>query len=146
MPTKTIFLASSEELKQDRYEFEVLVARLNQQWRPRDYVFDLVVWENFIDSMSPEGLQEQYNKAVTGSDIFVMLFFTKVGPYTIQEFEAAFKELKAGTGPRIYTYFRNDHILTGRIDETIKSLLDFKALLRRRKHYVTMYSNSDDLK
>jgi len=146
MPTKTIFLASSEELKHDRYEFEVLIARLNQQWRARDYVFDLVVWENFIDAMSPEGLQEQYNKAVTDCDIFVMLFFTKVGPYTKQEFETAFKEMKTGTGPRIYTYFRNDHILTGSIDESIKSLLDFKSLLRQKKHYVTMYSNSDDLK
>lgn len=146
MPTKTIFLASSEELKQDRYEFEVMIARLNQQWRARDYVFDLVVWENFIDAMSPEGLQEQYNKAVTDSDIFVMLFFTKVGLYTKQEFEVAFREMKTGTGPRIYTYFRNDHILTGRIDESIKSLLDFKLLLKQKKHYVTMYSNSDDLK
>lgn len=146
MPTKTIFLASSEELKQDRYEFEVLIARLNQQWRARDYVFDLVVWENFIDAMSAEGLQEQYNKAVTDCDIFVMLFFTKVGPYTKREFEVAFKEMKAGTGPRIYTYFRNDHILTGRIDESIKSLLDFKSLLKQHKHYVTMYSNTEDLK
>src|SRR5262245_31893659 len=137
MPTKTIFLASSEELKQDRQDFEVLIARLNQQWRARDYVFELVVWENFIDSMSAAGLQEQYNKAITDCDIFVMLFFTKVGPYTTEEFEVAFSQLKAGTGPRIYTYFRNDHILTARIDEGIKSLLDFKTLLKQRKHYVT---------
>jgi hypothetical protein len=145
MQVKKIFLASSEELKDDRRAFELMIGRLNQQWRRRDFVFDLVVWENFIDAMSKEGLQKEYNKAVQECDIFVMMFFTKVGRYTLEEFETAFADMTAGTGPRIYTYFRNDFILTGDIDDSIKSLLEFKAKLRALNHYVTQYRNTEDL-
>jgi hypothetical protein len=145
MQIKRIFLASSEELKDDRRAFELMIGRLNQQWRQRDIMFDLVVWENFIDAMSEEGLQKEYDKAVTDCDLFVMMFFTKVGPYTLQEFETAFADMKGGSGPRIYTYFRNDFILTGNIDDSIKTLLDFKARLKQLAHYVTTYRNSEDL-
>lgn len=145
MQVKKIFLASSEELKEDRRAFELMLNRLNQQWRARDFAFDLVVWEDFIDAMSKEGLQAEYNKAAADCDIFVMLFFTKVGRFTQEEFETVFARLKASDAPRIYTYFRNDFILTGQIDEGIKSLLDFKARLRELKHYVTLYRNTEDL-
>jgi hypothetical protein len=145
MQVRKIFLASSEELKEDRRAFELMIGRLNQQWRQRDFVFDLVVWENFIDAMSKEGLQKEYNKAVRDCDIFVMMFFTKVGRYTLEEFETAFADMTAGTGPHIYTYFRNDFVLTGDIDDGIKSLLEFKAKLRALNHYVTHYRNTEDL-
>jgi hypothetical protein len=145
MQVKKIFLASSEELKDDRRSFELMLARLNPQWRPRNLTFDLVVWENFIDAMSKEGLQKEYNKAVEDCDIFVMLFFTKVGRYTLQEFETAFADLTGGTGPHLYTYFRNDFVLTGDLDDNVKSLLDFKNRLRELKHYPTYYRNTEDL-
>ncbi|MCB1869508.1 MAG: hypothetical protein KDI43_13575, partial [Gammaproteobacteria bacterium] len=106
MQVKRIFLASSEELKEDRRAFELMLGRINQQWRQKDIVFDLVVWENFIDAMSPKGLQSEYNKTIHECDIFVMLFFTKVGRYTLAEFETAHAEMLAGHRcQRIYTYF-----------------------------------------
>ena len=145
MQIKKIFLASSAELKADREAFERMLARLNPQWRSRDITFDLVVWENFIDAMSSEGLQKEYDKAVQECDVFVMLFFTKVGKYTLEEFETAFADLAAGTGPKIYTYFKNDSILTGELDDGVKSLLEFKTRLQTLKHYPTYYRNIDDL-
>lgn len=146
MQVKKIFLASSEELKNDRREFEIMITRVNPQWRQRDFTFDLVVWENFIDAMSKEGLQTEYDKAVQECDIFVMLFFTKVGPYTLKEFEAAFAHIETGSGPVIYTYFKNDYVLTGDLDDHVKSLLEFKARLNALKHYPTYYRNAEDLK
>jgi len=145
MPVIKVFLASSEELKDDRRVFELMLARLNPQWRARDVTFDLVVWENFIDGMSKEGLQKEYNKAVRDCDIFVMLFFTKVGRYTLEEFETAFTDLAAGTGPKIYTYFKNDFILSGDLTDQVKSLLEFKARLQALQHYPTYYRNTEDL-
>jgi hypothetical protein len=142
--TKKIFLASSAELIEDRDAFELMVGRLNKEWRARDYAFDVIRWEYFIDAMSKDGLQKEYNRAVAGSDLFVMLFFTKVGRYTLEEFETAFAGVAEG-GPRIFTYFRNDSILTGDIDDSIKSLLDFKARLKALNHYVTTYRNTEDL-
>jgi hypothetical protein len=142
--TIKIFLASSQELIEDRDAFELMVGRLNQDWSARDYVFYVTRWEYFIDAMSKDGLQKEYNRAIAESDVFVMLFFTKVGRYTLEEFETAFAGMAQG-GPRIFTYFRNDSILTGSIDDSIKSLLDFKARLKSLNHYVTTYRNTEDL-
>lgn len=145
MPVIKIFLASSEELKEDRRAFEVMVGRLNTQWRSRDFTFDVVLWEYFIDAMSKDGLQKEYDRAVKDCDIFVMLFFTKVGLYTLEEFETAFANLGSSKGPRVYTYFRNDFILTGDVGENVRSLLDFKSRLQALKHYPTYYRNTEDL-
>jgi len=146
MQTKKIFLASSEELRADRIAFELMISQLNQEWVPRGAFFHLVVWENFIDAMSKEGLQREYNKAIQGCDIFVLLFFTKVGRYTAEEFETAFGAFRAGNKPLIYTYFKDDLILTGDIDESIISLLEFKKKLGALNHYYTRYRSAEELK
>lgn len=146
MQTKKIFLASSEELRADRIAFELMIGQLNQEWVPRDTFFHLVVWENFIDAMSKEGLQQEYNKAIASCDIFVLLFFTKVGRYTAAEFETAFGAFRTGNKPLIYTYFKDDLVLTGDIDESIASLLDFKTKLSELKHYYTRYRSAEELK
>lgn len=140
-----IFLASSEELREDRDAFEIMVTRLNSQWRSRDITFEVVRWEFFIDALAKDGLQKEYNKTIQACDIFVMLFFTKVGAYTLEEFETAFAELKVGAGPKIYTYFRNDYILTGDLGKHVAGLLEFKARLQALKHYPTLYRNTEDL-
>jgi hypothetical protein len=146
MQTRKIFLASSEELRADRVAFELMVGQLNQEWVPRGTFFHLVVWENFIDAMSKDGLQQEYNKAIQSCDIFVLLFFTKVGRYTAEEFETAFGAFQAGNKPLIYTYFKDDLVLTGDIDESIESLLVFKKKLGALKHYYTRYRSAEELK
>jgi hypothetical protein len=146
MQTRRIFLASSEELRADRMAFELMIGQLNQEWVPRDTFFHLIVWENFIDAISKNGLQHEYNKAIKACDIAVFLFFTKVGRYTAEEFEVAFGEFRAGDKPLIYTYFKDDVILTGDIDDSIITLLEFKKKLSALKHYYTRYRSSEELK
>jgi hypothetical protein len=65
------------------------------------YFFHLVTCENFVDAMSWDGLQQEYNRAIADCDIFVMLFFTKVGPYTADEFASAFGAFQSGKKPLI---------------------------------------------
>ena len=74
-----IFLASSAELKEDRNQVQVFISQLNEEWCYRDICFKLKIWENFIDSMSKEGLQEEYNKVAAECDIFLMLFLHQGG-------------------------------------------------------------------
>lgn len=77
MITKKIFLASSSELKEDREEFEKLISRKNKYLVPRGVFLELDLWEDFLDAMSQTRLQDEYNKAIRGCDIFVMLFLLK---------------------------------------------------------------------
>jgi len=144
--TITIFLASSKELADDRTKFKEFINQLNEDWQHRNITFKVSSWESFIDSMSREGLQHEYNKAVKESDIFLMLFYTKVGKYTEEEFETAFKYFKEENKPRIYTFFKEDYILTGQIGDEIISLINFKKKLTELKHYTSTYNNIDNLK
>ncbi|MDQ3019137.1 MAG: hypothetical protein M3R36_00985 [Bacteroidota bacterium] len=140
-----IFLASSSELMDDRNEFRIFISQLNDEWSNRDIFFHLRIWEDFIDSMSREGLQNEYNKAVKECDIFLMLFFTKVGKYTAQEFEAAL-QFQDDNKQRIYIFFKDNFIRTGQIDDEIKSMIEFKKKLNELKHYPTIYTSIEDLK
>ena len=141
-----IFLASSAELKEEREQFEIFIHRENQQLYKKGVFIELELWENFIDAMSKTRLQDEYNTVVKNSDIFVSLFFTKVGKYTLEEFEAAFGQFKKTGKPLVYTYFKNAPIDAEEITDEIQSLLDFRKKLKDLGHFRTIYKNIDDLK
>lgn len=141
-----IFLASSSELKEERVQFEIMINRKNKEWISRGVFIDLIIWEDFLNAISKTRLQDEYNKAVRDCDIFVMLFFTKVGKYTEEEFEVAFNQFKDTGKPFIYTYFKEALLSTEELDETVLSLIKFKKKLANLGHFPTTYKNIDDLK
>ena len=147
--TKTvkIFLASSSELKDDRREFEIFINRKNKQYVKAGVFLELELWEDFIDAMSQDGLQEEYNKIIEGGDVFVSLYHTKVGPFTEEEFERASKAFKKKGKPLVYTYFKDAAPKMSEIKrEDFLSLDDFKQKLKKLKHYPTIYADATDLK
>lgn len=147
MQTKRIFLASSSELKEDRREFEIFVNRKNKDWVAKGVFLELVLWEDFLDAMSQTRLQDEYNKAIRECDIFVMLFFTKVGQYTAEEFETAFGQFKATNKPFILSYFKDAPISTGTANKKdLMSLWAFQEKLDALGHFYTRYQNIDALK
>ena len=94
--TVRIFLASSAELKPDREAFEQAIARRNKEWNPRGVFLHLDIWEDLSAAMSPTRSQDEYNREIDRCDIFVVLFWTKVGRYTAEEFERAYARFKGG--------------------------------------------------
>ena len=113
MIKKKVFLASSSELKEDREQFELFLNRKNKDWVSKGVFLELVVWEDFLDALSKTRLQDEYNKEIRECDLFVMLFCTKVGQYTEEEFDTAFDQFKATERPFIFTYFKDAEISTG---------------------------------
>ena len=124
----------------------------NKYWSNNYYVkkniyFEIVRWETFAEPISKEGLQSEYNKAVKECDIFVGLFYTKVGKYTELEFDTAFQQLvETSNKPLIYTYFKVKPVPAERITYDILSLLKFRDKLRDLDHYPSKYENIQDLK
>ena len=141
-----LFLASSNELKEERDEFQKFINSKNNEWLSKNIFLKLIIWEDFLDSISQTSLQDEYNEAIRTCDIFVLLFFSKVGKFSQSEFESAFGQFKKTSKPDIYTYFKNDYIKTGDIvKEDIISLLDFKDKIAELKHYLTEYTSVEDL-
>jgi len=142
MITIKVFLASSSELKDDRTAFEIFINRKNKEWVARGVFLELVLWEDFLDVLSKTRLQNEYNHAIRGCDIFVMLFWTKVGPYTEEEFEIAVGQFKAKDKPFILVYFKD---VPKGDDADRCSLEAFQKKLDALGHYKTDYDNDDRL-
>ena len=141
-----IFLASSSELKEDRKDFEILIGRKNKEWVDQGVYLDLIVWEDFLDALSHTRLQDEYDKEIRGCDIFVMLFHTKVGRFTEEEFQTAVGQFKATNKPFIFTYFKNPQNGAGSANEQDRvSLHAFQDKLKALGHFQTEYENIDHL-
>jgi|GEM_PF-2529471 len=145
--TIKIFLAASSELANDRRQFEMFISRENQALVKRDIFLELVLWEDFIESMSRTRLQDEYNNAISRSDIFIMLFGSKVGKYALQEFETASSEYKKSGRPYTYIYFKDEPINVNTFgEEDFLNLQTFKETLKASGHFFTTYTSIDDLK
>jgi internalin A len=145
--TIKIFLASSSELIEDRRSLREFISVENDRYHEKGIYLKIIQWEYFVDSISKERLQEEYNKALKESDIFLSLFFTKVGRYTSEEFENAFGQFKNTGKPYIYTYFKDAPVSYNQIAESdISSKFEFEKRLENLGHFKTIYKNMDDLK
>jgi tetratricopeptide (TPR) repeat protein len=147
MRTIKVFLASSEELKEDREQLEILINRKNKEWINKDLFLELNIWEDTIDSVSKTRLQDEYNQKITESDIFIMLFFTKVGKYTEEEFSVAFETFKKINKPVIFTFEKDALVKMSEIKkEDFETLCRFRKYLLDIGHFLSTYKNIDDLK
>ncbi|MGA0555578.1 leucine-rich repeat domain-containing protein [Larkinella sp. VNQ87] len=147
MKTIKIFLASSSELEEDREQFEIFINRENKLLIKEGVFLELNIWEDFIDAMSQTRLQDEYNKVIRECDIFVSLFFTKVGKYTAEEFTVALKQFKETDKPLVYTYFKNAPINMSDVKEAdVKSKFAFEKKLKGLGHFPTSYTDIENLK
>jgi len=134
-----IFLASSNELKPEREQFEIEVSRKNNLWKEKGIALQLVIWEDLTARMSSTRSQDEYNKRIEEGDLFVLLAYSKVGMYTEEEFETAFGAFQKTKKPFIFTYFKD--IDTDKED----SLEAFKNKLEDLGHFYATYSTFDNL-
>lgn len=140
-----IFLASSMELKADRAAFRELIMQQNNAWHEQGAFLQVVGWEYFLDAMSRTRLQDEYNAAIRDCDVFVMLFHTKVGKYTREEFEVAHAQFMATGKPLVYAYFKTADAGKPVAAADQQSLDDFRAHLKSLGHFETRYESIEGL-
>lgn len=102
--TYSIFLASSFELRDERQQFEISIRRLMKRYEKKNVVLNLEIWEDMDDAFNTTCKQEDYNEYLRKCQIFVMLFWTKVGKYTREEFDLAYQLFLEKGSPSIYVY------------------------------------------
>ena len=69
--TIQVFLASSEELKNDRNTFGNLVRRLDDIYKKRGIRIKLFEWEDYDAAYNNRRKQDEYNDEVRASDMFL---------------------------------------------------------------------------
>ena len=119
----TIFLASSEELKNDRNSFGDLIRSLNDIYEDRGIRIKLQKWEDFFAYCTGTRTQDQYNQVLSASDMCICLFHKRAGQYTVEEFHHAMAEYqRTGDHPKTYVYARA--LVEGEVEE--EELKQFK--------------------
>lgn len=142
MKTIKVFLASSEELEDDRVRFGNLIRKLNEIYLKRGIEIKLFEWEDYDAAYNGVSKQEEYNEQISDSDIFLALFHINAGKYTLEEFNCATEEFKKHASPKIYTYIKA--LAPGESES--QELKTFKAkLLKDLGHYWCSYNNTDTL-
>ena len=135
-----IFLASSNELKPERDQFEIEIYRKTKAWLDKGIFLYLDIWEDMTARMSITGSQSEYDKFVKDADLFVFLAYSKVGMYTAEEFENAIGQFVSTKKPFIYTYFK-----VPPPDNADPSLAAFEAKLKELKHFYASFTDFNDL-
>ena len=142
MKTIKIFLASSEELTEDRNAFGNLVRRLDKIYEKRGIRIELFEWEDYDAAYNDCRKQDEYNDQIKTSDMFLALFHTKAGKFTIEEFNVATEEFKKHASPKVYTYCKD--LQEG--EQESPELADFKQkLFEEMGHYWSRYNNRDSM-
>ena len=141
--TIKIFLASSEELENDRNAFGNLVRILDKIYEKRGIRIELFEWEDYDAAYNNRRKQDEYNDQVRASDMFLALFHIKAGKYTIEEFDVATEEFKrTGKIPKSYVYCRD--LQDG--EQESEELKEFKhRLFEEMGYYWCRYNNTDRL-
>ena len=149
--TVRIFLASSNELHDDRVAFADFIERLQNHYETRNYTFLLKKWEYLDPAYNDERKQNEYNEVIKQCDYFVTLFHTRAGKYTLEEFDVALKECHSRKLP-LFIYFKE--IVKARFPKSLfsqkkesKELTDFKTriLTKKIEHFWGVYANNDKL-
>ena len=134
-----IFLASSNELIEDRKEFEIRINRKNKIISDSGHFVHLENWEDLSTKMSKTRSQDEYNEKIRSCNIFVLLGYSKIGIYTEEEFDVALEHFRNVSTPQIHTYFKE--IKT----KTDPSIDKFKEKLNDLKHFYASYTNIESL-
>lgn len=141
MKTIKIFLASSEELKEERKELADIIANINLILSRRDIFVYLVKWEYLDASMGLAHKQEEYNAELRKCEMCIVLYWTRFGMYTKTELDIAYRERNEGHNPKkLYVYFKNSDA----ISEELKRFRD--SFPSEYGHFFTDFGNIDTLK
>lgn len=136
-----VFIASSRELREDRDALSRLIASLNHFYTEKGIYIQTYMYED-EDSNYSGRKQDEYDSNIADSDIFICLFWTKAGQYTVEEFDVACVKYKENQKPAIYIYLKDN---TNAIEE--QTLTDFKDRLEKEiGHFPDRYTHIDTLK
>lgn len=142
--TINIFLASSEELKDERVWFGDFVQNINKIYKERGKGIDVFKWEYYDAANNDVSKQGEYDDEIRNSNMFLALFHTKAGKFTLHEYDVAMDTYrKTKKFPKVYVYLKA--LQEG--EEETPELTAFKAELSKdgKEYFWITYSTHDQL-
>jgi len=141
-----LFLASSNELNEERQEIELFLSRENRRLYYQNIFLNLIIWEDLKHSFSGDRIQDYFNREMLKCDIVICMFFKKIGNFTKEEFDKAYNHFKKGKKPRhIYVFFKSGEVDIDEIDEDILKIRKLKEEIKEAEQIYKSFKSNDDL-
>ncbi|MEE0927353.1 MAG: tetratricopeptide repeat protein, partial [Bacteroidales bacterium] len=119
-----------------------LIRKLDNIYEKRGIRIRLFQWEDFDAAYNDKRKQDEYNEYIKQSDLFLALFRTKAGKFTVEEFELARNEHREKGLPKPHVYCRD--LEQGETEDA--TLTEFKQkLFDEMGHFFARYKNEDGL-
>ena len=110
----------------ERKEIADLILNRNEVYRNKDISIKLIKWEYLEKSYNGLRKQDEYNEAVRSCDIFLGLFYTKAGEFSLEEFDIAIDQYnKTRFSPMILVLLKD--LSSSDVEDV--SLMSFKKRL-----------------
>jgi hypothetical protein len=105
-----IFLASSiGELKMDRLAVSEMTLELNNTLIDGGIRLQLFMCEHFDTAVAAAGKQNEYNDFIRQPcDLFINLYYRKLGEYTLEEYHLAIETKKRFGLPQVYIFVKDE--------------------------------------
>ena len=140
--TINVFLASPGELKNERKSFRSFVSEIDETFQRMGRPLKTRMWEGLDASYKGHPEQDEYDRLIKASHMFLALFHTVGGEFTIHEFDVANEKYnQTKQTPKIYVYKKA--LQKGEQIDT--ELEDFQKRLEEMGLYWTTYSTQDSL-
>jgi formylglycine-generating enzyme required for sulfatase activity len=147
MKTIKIFLASSNDLQNERNAIELIVSRENKNFAAKGIQFELVRWEQLPQSFQPKRVQKFFNEKMLECEVMVALFYDRIGDFTYEEFQTAFKSFNKGKNPRhIFVFFKTGQISTEAVTDEFYEVQKLRQKIEHHEQIYCKYENLDELK
>ena len=138
-----IFLASSNELLEEREKIEQALNRKNKELRKEGVLIELSIWEDAKYIGKSLRSQNNYNSEIESCDVFAMMFYSKVGKYSLEEVELAKSLFDTKQIPRILI-FQKDIDLPKNISEVdFEGRSNFLKKLKELEHFPVTFNSTD---
>lgn len=147
-----IFIASSNELKEERDHLKLYIDSINERYIDYGILLETKLWEYMSKGHNDSRKQEDYNNELLDSNMAIFMFGSRVGRYTKEEFDVAVQNKRNKKNPRhIVTYFKD--ITLGSYGLQKNDLNNLREVLNLKNHIANdleqihvPFSNIADLK
>ena len=144
--TYLVFLASPDDVSDERKQVEKVIEKINRFFEDRNIQFKLINWESMRPGYGKDS-QSVIENQIPQFDIFIGIMWLTVGGSdssksgTIREFNMAQKRLAAGELVDIFFYFKDQPVSP--IELNVSNLAEvqkFKSEFQEQGHYKTFAS------
>jgi len=144
--TIKIFIASSDTLLEERERIEQLFSRMTDSLISKGIYLKTTIWEKESRKFTLDSKQESFNEMVRKCNIFFCLVHDKVGKFTKEEFNEAFRGFTTNKLPsHMYVFFKDTPVPMSNITRQILDVIEMKEEIQIFKQFYSYYNSIDGL-